>query len=75
MPQWGILPIYCFSEVLQGYFMISQKKTALFIDNYKKLDENRKDYIRKLTRKLVEIHCTADFGGNPTKKNTGGAKI
>jgi|TergutMp193P3_1026864.scaffolds.fasta_scaffold01695_10 hypothetical protein len=41
--------------------MTSQEKMDFFIDHFKKLDESRKDYILELTRKLAEIHRTADF--------------
>jgi len=34
-----------------------QKKLAILAKNFKKLDENRKDSIRDLTRKLADIHC------------------
>ena len=37
--------------------MKKQKKQELLVKNYKKLEENRKDYVRELLRKLVKIHC------------------
>jgi len=37
--------------------MACRKKLDILIDDFKKLEENRKDYIRELTRKLADIHC------------------
>jgi len=34
-----------------------QKKLDVLARNFKKLDENRKDCIRDLTRQLADIHC------------------
>jgi len=45
--------------------MTKQKKLELLVKNYKKLEENRKDYIRKLLRELVKIHCGRDCWGIP----------
>jgi len=38
-----------------------QEKQDILVDSFKKLDERRKNYIRKLTRKLAEIHCNTEF--------------
>ena len=40
---------------------VSRKKQGriqVLIRVFGKLDESKKDYIRKLTRKLAEIHCS-----------------
>jgi hypothetical protein len=34
-----------------------QKKLDILARGFEKLEENRKDYIRQITRKLVDIHC------------------
>jgi len=41
--------------------MTSQDKQEILIDSFMKLDERRKDYIRKLTRKLAGIHSKNEF--------------
>jgi len=49
-------------------FIITQEKIDLLASNYKKLEENRKDYIRELTQKLVNIHCEGTQGyGCPSR--------
>jgi hypothetical protein len=48
----------------KGRFMKKQGKLDILIDNFRRLDESRKDYIRDLTRKLADIHC----GGEPGKE-------
>jgi hypothetical protein len=35
----------------------AQEKLDILADDFRKLEESRKDYIRELTRKLVDIHC------------------
>ena len=40
-----------------------QKKLAVLVDSFRKLDEGGKDHIRELTRKLAEIHCGTGFRG------------
>ena len=45
--------------------MKKQKKLELLVKNYKKLEENSKNYIQELLRKLVKIHC-----GRGLLKNT-----
>ena len=40
-----------------------QEKLDALIGDFKKLEESRKDYIRELTRKLVDIHCGRGFRG------------
>jgi len=42
--------------------MVEQKKIDLLAKNFKKLDENRKNYIRELTQKLANIHCEGTRG-------------
>jgi hypothetical protein len=44
--------------------MTKQEKLELFVENYKKLEENRKDHIHKLLRELVKIHCGRGLPGN-----------
>jgi hypothetical protein len=41
--------------------MNCQEKQEILIDSFMKLDENRKDYIGELTRKLAKIHCETEF--------------
>jgi len=43
--------------------MTGQEKVDFLVLNFRKLDEKRKDCIRELTRKLVEIHSETDFQG------------
>jgi len=43
--------------------MTGQEKMDFLVLNFRKLDEKRKDCIRELTRKLVEIHSKTDFKG------------
>jgi hypothetical protein len=44
--------------------MTKQEKLELLVENYKKLEENRKDYFRKLLRELVKIHCGRGLPGD-----------
>jgi len=37
--------------------MTEQEKLELLSSDFRKLDENRKDYILELSRKLADIHC------------------
>jgi len=48
-----------------------QEKLAVLVDSFRRLDEGGKDYIRELTRKLAEIHCSADFWGESGEKDHG----
>jgi hypothetical protein len=48
--------------------MKKQKKLELLVKNYIKLEENRKDYIQKLLRKLVKIHCGRGLPVNTVSK-------
>jgi hypothetical protein len=41
--------------------MDCQEKQDILVNSFRKLDDSRKDYIRKLTRKLAEIHCKTEF--------------
>jgi len=41
--------------------MTEQKRLAILASDFRKLDENRKDYIRELSRKLADIHCGGGF--------------
>jgi len=41
--------------------MAEQKKMELLMSCFRKLEENRKDYIRELTRKLADIHCSSEL--------------
>jgi len=41
--------------------MNCQEKLDILVDSFRKLDENRKDHIRELTRKLAEIHMETDI--------------
>ena len=53
-----------------------QEKQDILVDSFRKLDERRKDCIRELTRKLVEIHCETDFQGRfGEKKPVQGNKL
>jgi hypothetical protein len=49
--------------------MKEQKKLELFVKNYQKLEKNRKDYIQKLLRKLVKIHCGRGLPVNTVLKD------
>jgi len=37
--------------------MTNQEKLDLLSSDFRKLDENLKDYILELSRKLADIHC------------------
>jgi len=37
--------------------MTNQEKLDLLCSDFRKLDENLKDYILELSRKLADIHC------------------
>ena len=41
--------------------MTEQEKLDILVSNYKKLEENRKDYIRELIRKLLDIHSGEEY--------------
>jgi hypothetical protein len=43
--------------------MTEKEKLNLLCGDFKKLDENLKDYILELSRKLADIHCGAGFSG------------
>jgi len=43
--------------------MTEQEKMALLSSDFRKLDENLKDYILELSRKLADIHCGVGFSG------------
>jgi NADPH-dependent 7-cyano-7-deazaguanine reductase QueF len=48
---------------MKRQLMVEQEKLDVFINNFGKLEESRKDYIQKLIQKLVEIHCNREFSG------------
>jgi len=52
--------------------MTEQKRLAILTSDFRKLDENRKEYIRELSRKLADIHCGGGFSGECKDK---GGKI
>jgi hypothetical protein len=41
--------------------MEEQGKLDTLVDGFRKLDESQKNYIRDLTRKLLDIHQGGDF--------------
>jgi hypothetical protein len=43
--------------------MTDQEKLDILVKDFGKLDENRKDYVHDLIRKLAEIHCGGGFPG------------
>jgi len=45
-----------------------QEKLEILATGFGKLDESRKDYIRDLTRKLADIHCSGKFRGTAFQK-------
>jgi len=50
--------------------MTEQKKLDILACCFSKLDENRKDYILELSRKLADIHCGDDKDGISQKGHT-----
>ena len=47
--------------------MTEQEKLELLNSDFRKLDENLKDYILELSRKLMDIHCgglSGKYDGN-----------
>jgi len=55
--------------------MTSQEKQDFLVDSFGKLNENRKDRICELTRRLAEIHCEIDLEGKFHKKTCTEHKI
>jgi len=51
-----------------------QEKLDILASDFRKLDENRKDYIRELSRKLADIHC-GGFSGEYKGNNLTNCKI
>ena len=49
----------------KGVSKEEQEKLDILTSDFRKLDENRKDYILELSRKLADIHC----GGFPGEYN------
>ena len=43
--------------------MVDQEKLDALVSDFRKLEESRKEHIRKLTRKLADIHCGRGFRG------------
>jgi len=43
--------------------MTEQEKLDILARNFEKLEENWKDYIWELTRKLADIHCEGELMG------------
>ena len=43
--------------------MEKQEKLDILVNDFKKLEESQKDYIRDLTRKLVDVHCWEGYTG------------
>ena len=48
--------------------MSEQEKIDLLTSDFRKLEESRKDYIRELTRKLADIHCSGGYGDTALQK-------
>jgi hypothetical protein len=65
--------IFCLTDTSKEYniilngvsqkqpYMTEQEKLDILIRDFRQLEENRKDYIRELIRKLVVIHCKGEF--------------
>jgi len=49
--------------------MAEQKKLEALMSGFSELDEDGKDYIRDLTRKLADIHCGGGFSAESKGKN------
>ena len=47
----------------KGVSKEEHKKLGILASDFRKLDENRKDYILELSRKLADIHCGVGFSG------------
>jgi len=43
--------------------MTEQEKLDILTRDFEKLDENWKEYVCELTRKLVDIHCGSELMG------------
>jgi len=54
--------------------MTGRKKLDALISGFKKLDEDRKDSIRELTRKLADIHGGAEAKKSKKKETRTGNK-
>jgi len=51
----------------KGVSKEEQEKLDILARDFRKLDENLKDYILELSRKLADIHCgsfSGEFSGN-----------
>ena len=44
-------------------YIEEQEKLDILTRNFEKLEENWKDYIWELTRKLADIHCEGELMG------------
>jgi len=55
--------------------MKEQEKLNILTRDFRKLDENRKDYIRELSQKLADIHCGREFSGEYKGNNLANGKI
>jgi hypothetical protein len=49
--------------------MTEQKKLDALVSGFRELDEGRKDYIRGLTQKLADIHCSGGIPPESAAKN------
>jgi hypothetical protein len=47
----------------KGVSKEEQEKLDILARDFRKLDENLKDYILELSRKLADIHCGVGFSG------------
>jgi len=54
--------------------MTDQEKLDILVEDFKKLDKNRKNYIHDLIQKLAEIHCGGGFPGEYGNNNAERAK-
>ena len=54
--------------------MREQVNLDILASDFRKLDENRKDYILELSRKLADIHC-GGFSGEYKGNNLANSKI
>jgi hypothetical protein len=52
--------------------MTEQEKLDILSSDFNKLDENKKDYILELSKKLADIHCgertPVEYNGNDLKQ-------
>jgi hypothetical protein len=48
-------------QQVDGETKREQEKLNVLVNDFEKLEESRKEYIRELVQKLADIHCAAEL--------------